>query len=98
MSACLPDGAVQSEGHVAGAAAEIESAGAGALQDVAESAGGAAPPQAVNVEREQVVEQVVAGRDGGEHVAHGGGGLLAVLRAFGGGADDRLGGIRHGFS
>ncbi len=40
---------------------------------------GAPPPHAVHVERKHVVQQIVAGRDGSEHLAHRarGGGLVA---------------------
>ena len=43
-----------------------------------------------------MVQQIVAGRDGGEHGAHGAGGGLRVGGAFGGSAEDcGFGGVRH---
>ncbi len=43
-------------------------------------------PEAVDVEGEQVVGQVVAAGHAAEHAAHPGGGFLLVVRALGGGA------------
>ena len=77
----------EGQGHVAGAAAEVEGDGLGALEDGAEGAGGAGPPVAVDAGGEGVVGDVVGGRDGVEH-------LLDVLRSglFGG----RAGGTGSG--
>jgi hypothetical protein len=76
----------QRQGHVGGAAAQVERARAGALQDFAEEARRPPPPQLVDVEGEQVVEQIVAGRDGGEHRAHRLRRLLGIGDAGGSGA------------
>ena len=67
---------VEGEGHVAGAAAQVEDDGLGTSKDGTHGAGGASPPEAVDARREQVVEQVVARSDGVEH-------LLDVLRRSG---------------
>ena len=66
---------VEGEGHVAGAAAEVEDDGFGALEDWSEGAGGAVPPGAVDAGGEEKVGAVVGGRDGVEH-------LLDVLGGF----------------
>ncbi len=58
----------EGEGHVAGAAAEVEGDGFGALEDGTEGAGGAGPPVAVDAGGEGVVGAVVGGRDGVEHL------------------------------
>ena len=60
--------AVEGKGHVAGTAAEVEDDGVWAGEDGAEGAGGATPPEAVDAGGEQVVEQVVARRNGVEHL------------------------------
>ena len=67
---------VEGGGEVAGAAADVEDAGAGLGEDGGEGAGGAVPPAAVQAHREEVVEEVVAGGDGvedGLDVCGGGG-------------------------
>jgi hypothetical protein len=71
---------VECEGEVAGAAAEVEDDGLGALEDGVEGAGGAVPPGAVEADGEDVVGAVVGGGDGGEH-------LLDVLGGCGGVGD-----------
>ena len=73
---------VEGEGHVAGAAAEVEDVGFGADEDGAEGAGGAGPPVAVDAGGEGVVGAVVGGGDGVEHLLDVRGGSL-----LGGGAD-----------
>jgi len=68
---------VEGEGHVAGAAAEVEDDGFGALERFAEGAGGAVPQPAVEAEGEDVVGAVVGRGDGVEHLANIlGGGVL----------------------
>ena len=59
---------VEGQGHVAGAAAEVEDVGFGADEDGAEGAGGAGPPIAVDAGGEGVVGTVVGGGDGVEHL------------------------------
>ncbi len=78
---------VEGEGHVAGAAAEVEDDGFGALEDGAEDAGGAGPPVAVDAGGEEVVGAVVGGGDGVEH-------LLDVLCGSLLGGRRRWGGLR----
>src|ERR1700719_3317492 len=86
----------EGKGHVAGAAAEIKDAAIGLGKDLREGAGGAAPPQAIDIERENVIEQIVAGSDGGEHVPDGASGCFGIMCAFGGGADHEFWGVWHG--
>jgi hypothetical protein len=61
---------LQRERHVASPAAQVEDACVGPSQNVAKGAGSSTPPNAVDIERQHVVEQIVAGRDGGKHFAH----------------------------
>ena len=87
---------VEGEGHVAGAAAEIEDDGFGAFEDGAEGARRATPPEAVDAGREEMVGAVVGGRDGREHlldVLGGGdfGGCTGGARSGGG----LVGGLGH---
>ena len=76
----------ESRGHVTSTAANVENAGFGTGEDVAESVGGASPPTAIKAEGEQVVEAVVAGRDGVEKGADVGGGGSFVGLVGGSGA------------
>src|SRR6185369_12987353 len=69
---------IQSKGHVAGPAAEIEHLCIVLAEDVAESTSGTPPPETIDVHRQHVIEQIVAGRDGVEHLPHGGGGGLLI--------------------
>src|SRR5215467_1913716 len=82
---CLPS---QGKRHVASSAAEIEHACIRALQDVVESSRRATPPQAIHIQGENMVQQVVAGRDGSEHLAHGTSGGVLIASAFGRRSDD----------
>src|SRR5207253_5457236 len=84
LRACLASLGFQAEEQVARAAAEVEYARVGMLQDMAHAAHRARAPQAVQVEREQVVGQVVAMRHTAEHAADPPRGLLFVARAYGG--------------
>ena len=62
--------AIQRECHVAGAAAQIEHLRVGTPQHFGEHARGAVPPHPIDVHREHVIQQIVARRDRGEHLAH----------------------------
>jgi hypothetical protein len=55
--------AVEREGHVSGAAAEVQQLCVRATQHSGKRPGGSIPPQAVDVHRENVVQKVVAGSD-----------------------------------
>src|ERR1700691_1610970 len=83
----IPCLCAQGEVHVPGAAAEIQNAGVRPVKNLRERARGAAPPQAVDVERQKVVEQIVAGSDRGKHLADGARRCVGIACAFGGGAD-----------
>lgn len=65
-----PGASKKSEGHVAGPAAEVEDGGIGTREDMGETACGAPPPESVDVEGKDVIEEIVARRDRAEHVAH----------------------------
>src|ERR1700716_3523675 len=80
----------QSESHVSGAAAKIQHASIGTPQNGIELARGAPPPQPVNVERENVIQQVVARRDRRKHFPDGLRRRLAISRTGGSGAHDSL--------
>src|SRR5579864_3368929 len=54
-----------------------------------ESARRASPPHAVDIERQQVVEQIIAGRDGGEYIANSARRRPRVPGSFRRGADNR---------
>ena len=66
--ACLT---IERKRHVAGSAAKVQHGGIAAAHDVAEAARGTPPPVAIDVERKNVIEQVIARRDAGKHLAHG---------------------------
>src|SRR5271154_6183854 len=71
---------VQRQRHVSGAAAEVENHSVGAREDFAKTTRGAPPPPAVDVQRKDVIEQVVTRRNAVEHFADGGGSGLFVDR------------------
>jgi hypothetical protein len=79
----------QREGHISGPAAEIKNASGGPGKDMAECTRGTTPPQTVHVQRQHMIQQVVARRDGGEHFAHGPRRSLRVACAFWGSPDYR---------
>ncbi len=66
----------EGKGHVARAAAQVEDEGVGPAQDVAEGAGRAPPPEAVDADGKEVIEEVIAAGDGVEHLLYVGGGVL----------------------
>ena len=66
----------ESQQQIARPAAEIQDARAGHGEDRPHALDGAAAPGAVDVEREQMIQQIVAPRHGGEHAANRAGGLL----------------------
>jgi hypothetical protein len=77
----------QGKRHVARAAAKIENSGIGTQQDVPKSPSGPAPPEAIHVARQHVIQKIVAWRDGGEHVPNGAGGGLLIARTCRRGSD-----------
>ena len=46
---------------------------------MAEAAGGSPPPIAIHIQRKNVIEQIVARRDAGKHLANGVGGRCLIL-------------------
>jgi hypothetical protein len=73
----------EGDGEVASAAAEIKDDGVFSLEDGAEALGGACAPETVNLERENVVERVIARRDLREHLANFARGFGFGVSAFG---------------
>src|SRR5271167_114362 len=67
-------------------AAEIEHACAGPGQNVRNLLHGSCPPIAIDIEREQMIQQVVTRRDAAEHAAHPSARLLLVFCTRGRGA------------
>ena len=86
----------EGEGEVAGAAAEIEDSGVGALENGAKEAGGAFAPAAIGLEGEEMIEEVVTRGDYGEHFADFARGVRFGVGAFGAGAWDGGEVIGHG--
>ncbi len=73
----------QRESHVSRTATKIQHACLGTLQNGLELPCRAPPPQAVNVERKNMIQQVVARRNRGEHFSDSTRGRLAVLGTSG---------------
>lgn len=86
--------------QVTRAAAEIEHVGAGPLENRAKEAGGAFAPKAIELKREEMIQQIVARSDFREHFADFARGVGFVFDAFGARAFHRLfdgrAGVRHG--
>ena len=78
----LPGLAIQSKCHVARAAAEIQNPGIWPGKDMSKNPRHPAPPQSVYIEGQEMIEQVVARRDGGEHLADSAGCSLGIPSAF----------------
>lgn len=79
-------GAGEIESEVAGAAAEIEDEGVGSLEDGEEDARRSPAPEAIDLEREEMIEEVVARSDLAEHFADFVRGVGFGVGAFGAGA------------
>src|SRR5437016_4744475 len=79
--------AAKGKRHVASSAAQVEYADVRARQKIRKCTCSTAPPQSVHIERENVVQEIVSWRDGGEHLLHRARGGLLVGGAFWGGAD-----------
>src|SRR5580704_3758679 len=76
----------EGERQVACAAAEIEHCGSGVLKSGVELARDSLAPEAIELQREKMIEQVVARRDLREHFADFARGVGFVCGAFGLGA------------
>src|SRR5579863_2092488 len=74
--------AVQRESQIARAAAQIQHARVGTPQNRHEAVGGAAAPDAVERKREEMIQEIVAGRDPREHFLNARGGLALVVHAL----------------
>jgi hypothetical protein len=87
---CLSRPPPERERHVTGAATDIKNAGIRSGQDMSKLSRGLPPPKPINVEGEQMIEQIVAGRDGGKHFPHRTRGRLLIKSSLGCGADGRI--------
>jgi len=90
--------AVEREGKIARATAEVEDAGFRPPKDMLEPASGAAAPDAIKREGEEMVQEVVARHDSAKHFADARGGFALVARSFGARAGklfESLGGHGH---
>src|SRR5580698_5924806 len=67
--------------QVACAAANVQHTGFWIRKHAGYARHGSRPPIAVDIHRQQVIQQVVAWRDTSEHAAHPGGGLLLVVNS-----------------
>ena len=83
----IPSLAMKSKCHVAGAAAQIQHTGVRPGENVSEGPGGSPPPQAVDIEREEMIEKIVTRRDGAEHLADSAGRCISICGAFRRGAN-----------
>jgi hypothetical protein len=79
-------GAAEIEREIARAAAEIENDGAGALEDGEKEARRSPAPEAIDLEGEKMIEEVVARSDLAEHFADFARGVGFGVGAIGAGA------------
>src|SRR5579863_10546682 len=92
----LPCLTAKRESHVAGTAAYIENAIIRPRQYPLELSRGAAPPHAVDVERQNVIQKVVARSNRGKHVAYRASSRLRVARSLRRSSGySRFGSFRH---
>src|ERR1700724_4592050 len=77
----LPCPTAQGKRHISSAATQVEDPGIRPGKDVSKGSSRPSPPEPVHVEGKDVVQQVVAGRNRSEHLAHGSGGGLWVRGA-----------------
>jgi hypothetical protein len=63
--------AKESSRHVACPTANVKNAGLGLEQYVAKSAGRSPPPEVVDIERQDVIQQVITGSNPVEHLPNG---------------------------
>ena len=87
----MPEG----EGKIAGTAAKIENYGISALKDGAEVPCCASAPEAIQFERQEMVQQIVARRDLREHLADFFGRVRFIDSAFGAGSFHRRDNFTH---
>src|SRR5215475_787335 len=73
----------QSRRHVAGTAAEIEDLSIWLAQDMDECSRSAPPPDAIHIQREQMIRKVVSRRNFIEHLLHRPGGRFLIDRTLG---------------
>ncbi len=95
------------ERHVAGTTTQIKHPGIRLRKDLSKAAGCSSPPPPIHVEREHMIQQIVAGRNRREHLTDGMGCRLWITGACRSSADDRgrprrlfrgtVGRIRNGY-
>src|SRR5215471_12734762 len=95
VSRRLSPGPAQGKCHVPSATAEIKYSRLGTPNDVLKLVCCTAPPQPVYVQRENVIQQVIARRDRGKHLAHGPRRGIWIPRAFRSSAYDWIFGFGH---
>jgi hypothetical protein len=84
------------ESKIASSAAEIEAQSTGPVEDTLHAPGSARAPQAIELQRQQVVEQIVPRGDLRKHGADFIRSVGLGNSALGTGSLDRCGGLSHG--
>ena len=85
----------ESESEVTGSAAEIEDKGIGPVENGIQKSGGAGPPEPIELQGQQMVEQIVARCDLREHFADPFRSVRLGDGTFGPGSLDLSGGLSH---
>lgn len=83
----------QCKSHITGAATQVKNLRVRTIQYPGEALGGASPPQAINIERQYVVEQVVTRSYGREHLADSDSCRMRIRRAFRAGTKNTFVGV-----
>src|SRR5713101_9948346 len=89
-------GTRKSEGEITGSTAEIENQRIGAVEDGLQTPCGARAPETIELQRQEMIEQIVSRRDLGEHLAAFFRSVGFGNRALGARSVDRRGGLSHG--
>ena len=89
-------GARESESEVTGSAAEIKDKSIGPIENGMQKSGGARAPEPIELQRQEMVEQIVARGDLRKHFANFAGSIGVGDSAIGTGSLDRCGGFNHG--
>ncbi len=78
----------ESESHVSRTAAKIEGGRPGPAKNRTKCAGGSAPPEFIDIRRQEVIQQVIPRRDRCKHLADGARCRFRIGRSLGRGASD----------
>ena len=89
-------GSRESESEIAGSAAEIEDERIGPVENGLQTPGGAGTPEAIELQRQEMVEQIVARGDLRKHFADFVRSVRLANGAFGPGSIGRCGSLSHG--